>query len=93
MCLQAVIAKHVQNIGIIKTFCLPGGRPKFFSAWETEKIAGLWFACGGSVPRLTYYGNSMEDFFEEKFTEAGLRKSHFTKQMRGHDIWSYCDQS
>ena len=91
MCFSAAIAKHVQNIGIIKTFCLPGGLPKFFSAWETGKIAGLWFACGGSVPRLTHYGNSMEDFFEEKFTEAGLRKSDFTKQMRGHDIWSYCD--
>ena len=24
-----------------------------FSIWGTEKVAGLWFATGGSVPRLT----------------------------------------
>ena len=28
---------------------------KFFSAWGTEKIAGLWFARGGSVARLTLW--------------------------------------
>ena len=38
--------------------CL-GGLIKFFSAWGTEEITGLWFAMGGggeeerSVPRLT----------------------------------------
>ena len=30
-----VIVKHVQSIGIIRAFCLPGG---------TEEISGLWFA-------------------------------------------------
>ena len=26
---------------------------EFFSIWGTEKVAGLWFATGGSAPRLT----------------------------------------
>ena len=29
------------------------------SAWETEKIAGLWFARWGSAPRLTIWINSI----------------------------------
>ena len=47
----SVIAKHMQNIGIIRAFCLPeGGLVKFLSAWVTEKIAGLWFARGNQYP-------------------------------------------
>ena len=44
----SVIVKHVQHVGIIRVFCLPGGLNKFFSAWggEAEKFAGLWFARG-----------------------------------------------
>ena len=37
----SVIVKHVQHIGIIRTFRMRGGLIKFLSAWGTEKIAGL----------------------------------------------------
>ena len=49
----SVIVKHVQHVGIISIFCLPGELTKFFSTWGTEKIAGLWLNRGGSVLRLT----------------------------------------
>ena len=50
----SVVVKHVKSIGIIRAFCLPGGGlVKILSAWGTEETAGLWFARGGSVPRLT----------------------------------------
>ena len=34
-------------VRIIRAFCLPGGLIPFSSAWETEKIAGFWFARTG----------------------------------------------
>ena len=44
---KSIIVKHMQHVGLIRAFCLPrGGLAKFFSAWRTEKIAGLWFARG-----------------------------------------------
>ena len=49
----SVVVKHVKSIGILGFFVCLGGLVKIFSAWGTEKIAGLWFARGGSVPRLT----------------------------------------
>ena len=53
----SIAVKHVQNIGIIRTFCLPGRDLLSFLVPEgTEKIAGLWFAKegrGGSLPKLT----------------------------------------
>ena len=49
----SVIVKHLQHVGIIRAFCLPGGTFKFFSAWRTENIAGFWFV--GSEPRLTLW--------------------------------------
>ena len=44
-----VIVKHVQHIGIIWAFCLPGGLVTFFSAWR-DKIPGLWFARRNQYP-------------------------------------------
>ena len=38
-----------------RLFVCLGGLAKFFSAWGAEKIAGLWFALGGLVPRLTLW--------------------------------------
>ena len=50
----SVIVKHVQSIGIIRAFCLLGGDLLRFSVPRgTEETAGLWFAGGGSVPKLT----------------------------------------
>ena len=50
----SVIAKHVQNIAIIRAFCLPWGYlSRFLVPAGTEEIAGLWFARWGSVPRQT----------------------------------------
>ena len=46
----SVIVKHVQHIGIIRAFCLPGGGGDLLSFslhGGTKKIAGLWFAGGG----------------------------------------------
>ena len=41
----SVIVKRVQDVGIIRGFCLPGGDLLSFSvAGETEKIAGSRFA-------------------------------------------------
>ena len=38
----SVIVKHVQQIGIVRAFCLPGENLISFSVPEgTEKIAGL----------------------------------------------------
>ena len=44
------IVKHVQHFGIVRAFSLLWGLAKFFSAWGTEKIAGLWFARGNQYP-------------------------------------------
>lgn len=41
-----VTVKHVEHTGIIKASRLPGETCKFFSAWGTEKLAGLWSARG-----------------------------------------------
>ena len=46
------------------SFSVPGG---------TEKIAGLWFAIGGSVPRLTLWAMIRK---EKKGKRDKLRKSH-----------------
>ena len=60
----SVIVKHMQNTGIIRTFCLPGGRVKLSSAYGDRKhcwvvgcgcglwVAGLWLARegGGQFP-------------------------------------------
>ena len=40
----SIIVKHVQTIGVIKAFFLPGGLFKFVGAQGTGKNAGLWFA-------------------------------------------------
>ena len=50
----SVITKDVENIGIIRAFCLRGGFVKFFSARGQKK----WLDCGllgGSLPRLTLW--------------------------------------
>ena len=53
---QSAIVKHVQHVGIIRAFSLPrGDLLRFSMPGETEKIAGLWFARGGSVPMLTLW--------------------------------------
>ena len=50
----SVVAKHVQYTGIIRGFFVCLGDLLSFSVPErTGQIAGLWFARGGSVPRLT----------------------------------------
>ena len=50
----SVIVKHVQHIGIIGAFCLPGGTCYVFSVpGATEKITGLRFTREGSVPKMT----------------------------------------
>ena len=41
----SVIVKHVQHIGIIRVFCLPG-MGGGGGGGGGKKIAGLWFACG-----------------------------------------------
>ena len=52
----SVIVKHVQHIGIVRAFFLPGENLISFSVPEgTEKIAGLWLAKGESVPILTLW--------------------------------------
>ena len=33
----SVIVEHVQHVGVIGAFCLPGGLFKFFSAWGDRK--------------------------------------------------------
>ena len=50
--------KHVQHIGVIRGFCLPGGLVKIFSAWEGGGCEGdkKQLPCdllGESIPRLT----------------------------------------
>ena len=45
----SVIDIHVQHVGIIRAFCLPGGLIKLFSAWED---CGLWFAWGANLQHL-----------------------------------------
>ena len=48
------IVKHVQQIKIIRAFCLPGGDSLSFSVpGGTKKIAGVWFTKGGLEPKLT----------------------------------------
>ena len=43
----SVIVKHVQHIGIIRVFCLPGmGWGGGGGGGGGKKSAGLWFACG-----------------------------------------------
>ena len=51
-------SSRVLFLNICNTLELSGlvcleGLAKFFSAWGKERIAGLWLASGGSVPRLT----------------------------------------
>ena len=53
---KSVIVKHVQNIEIIRAFCLSGGDLLSFSPpgenfAGTEKIAGLWFPKRNQYPR------------------------------------------
>lgn len=36
----SVVVKHLQHIGIVRAFYLPGGLAKFSSARGTEKITG-----------------------------------------------------
>ena len=47
------IVKDVRHVGIIRAFVCLGDLLSFSVFGETEKIAGLWFATGGSVPKLT----------------------------------------
>ena len=55
-----VIFKHVQHVGIITTFCVPGEIfLKFCSTWGTEKMAGLWCARRG---RISTQGDTMRCF-------------------------------
>ena len=52
--LSVIVNEHVQSIGTIRAFCLPGRDLLRFSVpGGTEEIAGMWFARGGLVPRLT----------------------------------------
>ena len=41
----------MQNIAILKAFCLPAGFAKLFSAWGDRKYWVLVCLGGGSVPR------------------------------------------
>ena len=50
----SVNVKHVQSIGIITAFCLPGGIVKNLSAWGPEDIAELWFTRGHKCPGCHY---------------------------------------
>ena len=36
---KSVIVKHMQNIGIIRAFCLPGGLVKFFNAFDRKNCS------------------------------------------------------
>ena len=45
----SVIDIHVQHVGIIRAFCLPGGLIKLFSASED---CGLCFAWGANLQHL-----------------------------------------
>ena len=50
---ECVIGKHVQHVGVIRSFYLLGGTcglVKFFIAWGDKKIAGSWFATGDQYP-------------------------------------------
>ena len=38
----SAIVKNLQHVEIIRAFYLPGGLVKFFSAWGTAKMVGLW---------------------------------------------------
>ena len=43
----SIIVKHVQHVGIIRAFCLPGGLVKFFQCLgRQKKTAGLLFVRG-----------------------------------------------
>ena len=42
----SVIVKHVQHVGIIRVFCLPGVTYYNFQYLGDRKIAGLWFTRG-----------------------------------------------
>ena len=68
----SIIDKHIQNIGTIRAFCLPGGPVKIFITLRgrggTEEIAGLWFARGIStqadtmdIRNIQTTGNSFGD--------------------------------
>ena len=48
----SVVIKHVQHIGIIRAFCLPGGDLLSFQRLGTDKLLHCGFR-GGSAPRLT----------------------------------------
>ena len=56
--------KHVQHIGIIRGFCLPGGLVKIFSAWEGGGLEGdrkdswLVICRGDQYPGLRYVGDT-----------------------------------
>ena len=51
-------------VRIIRAFCLPGGLIQFFSAWGTEKIAGLWFARGADEYPGWHYDKLWEHAYE-----------------------------
>ena len=36
--ISVIVNKHIQSIGIIRTFCLLGGLIKIFSAWGDKKL-------------------------------------------------------
>ena len=47
---------------------------EFFSIWGTEKVAGLWFATGGSAPRLTLCLPSLTPPKKQKKTMVSFYK-------------------
>ena len=55
----SVVVKHVQSIGIVRAFCLPGGLVKILSARGTEEIAGLCFARGGGGGGVSTQADTM----------------------------------
>lgn len=47
------IVKDVRHVGIIRAFVCLEDLLSFSVSGGTKKFAGLWFATGESVPRLT----------------------------------------
>ena len=66
-----VVVKHVQHVGIIRAFCLPG---KFFSAWGDRKtfpgLAGPQKWQGGvkNMGVTFFEGEAVDDMLLNKFT-------------------------
>ena len=50
---ECVIGKHVQHVGVIRSFYLLGGTRKVFHCLGGQKNCWVVVCYGGSIPRLT----------------------------------------